>query len=251
MTIIARIDDEEVTAHDFVKLLKFNGKFDDLMEDIMIDKLTVHAARKRGIELRDEEIQEKADQIRRLLRLHRAQDAMEFLKNLGASLEDFERYVTDSLYKQKMRAAVCTKAAVEDYFRLHAPQFDRIEISHIVLDSEAKANEIAACLEDDPDSFEDYAREHTLDQETRPKGGLIGKVARGALSEVIEAKLFNASPGDIVGPFCMEEGLVYEIFKVSAIHKSTLDEATTKDVEKRVYDDWLESAAQEHLLEVV
>ena len=48
MTDLVKIDDEVITTEDFVKLLKFTGQFETLMEDIVKDKLIVHAAKKTG-----------------------------------------------------------------------------------------------------------------------------------------------------------------------------------------------------------
>ena len=50
MTDLVKIDDEVITIEDFVKLLRFTGAFDGLLEDIIKDKLTVHAAKKAGID---------------------------------------------------------------------------------------------------------------------------------------------------------------------------------------------------------
>ena len=57
MTIIAKIRDEEITANDFIKLLKFNHKFDDTFEPYLIDMVAAHAARKQGIAVTIEEVQ--------------------------------------------------------------------------------------------------------------------------------------------------------------------------------------------------
>jgi len=51
MTDLVKIDDEVITTEDFVKLLRFTGAFDGLLEDIIKDKLTVHAAKKAGIKV--------------------------------------------------------------------------------------------------------------------------------------------------------------------------------------------------------
>ena len=72
MTDLIKIDDEVISSDDFVKLLRFTGRYDELMEDIIKDKLTIHAARKQGIEVSPEEIQDRADQVRRVRGLHRA-----------------------------------------------------------------------------------------------------------------------------------------------------------------------------------
>ena len=38
MTDLVKIDDEVITTDDFVKLLRFTGVFDSLLEDIIKDK---------------------------------------------------------------------------------------------------------------------------------------------------------------------------------------------------------------------
>lgn len=251
MTTIAKINDEQLSAYDFVKLLKLNDKYDELIEEIMIDKLAVAAAKKQGVTVSIEEVQERADQFRRLLGLHRAKDTNEYLDGMGVSLDEFELYIVESLYKDKVQQAVCTEQAIEDYFSLNSPKFDAVDISHIVLDSEGKAREIMALLEDDPEGFEELVLEHSLDEETKDTGGEIGKAMRGTMEDEIEAKIFNAAVGDIIGPFRSGDGLIYEIFKVTQKYPAKLNESTLKEVHKLVYDQWLEARAQEHRLEVL
>ena len=251
MTIIAKINDEEISAYDFVKILKLNDKFDELIEEIMVDKLAVAAAKKQGISVPVEEVQERADQIRRVLGLHRAKDTNEYLDSMGISLDEFEKHIVEGIYKETVEAKVCTQQAIEDYFSLHSPKFDSVDISHMVLDSEGKAREIMALLEDDPEGFDELAREHSLDDETSDNGGAVGKVSRGTMEGEIEAKLFNAEPGEVIGPFRSSDGLIYEIFMVTEKHPAKLDDATVKEVHKLIYDEWLEARAQEHRLEVL
>ena len=62
MTAIVRIDDEVVDMAEFIRLLKLTGQFESLIEQIVRDKLTVHAARKQGIAVTADDIQQRADQ---------------------------------------------------------------------------------------------------------------------------------------------------------------------------------------------
>jgi peptidylprolyl isomerase len=137
---------------------------------------------------------------------------------------------------------------VEEYFTLNSPRFDSIEVSHIVLDSEGKAKEMISLLNEDPDSFEEMAREHSI-ADTREQGGLIGKVLRGSLKSDIEAKVFNAAVGDLLGPFPSEDRSFFEIFLVNAKHPAKLDEETAAAVRRLLREDWLFARAQEHVIE--
>ena len=46
MTNLIRINDEIISSDSFVKLLKLSGRFDTLIDDIVQEKLAVHAAKK-------------------------------------------------------------------------------------------------------------------------------------------------------------------------------------------------------------
>lgn len=249
MTAIVRIDDEVIGIEDFVRTLKLTGQFEGLIEQLVRDKLTVRAAKKQGIPVSPEEIQERADQFRRVQGLHRAADMNHYLDTLGVSLDEFESFMTDSLYQEKMMEQVCNDKAVEKYFKLNSPKFDSIEVSHIVLDTESKAKEMIAVLTDDPDSFAEMAREHSI-VDTREQGGVIGKVLRGSLKTDIEAKVFNASAGDLLGPFPSSDKSFYEIFAVNAKYPATLDEDTAAEVRRLLREEWLFARAQEHIIEV-
>lgn len=248
---VAKIDDETISAEGLVKWLKLNGSFDNLIEELISEKLTVHAAKRAGVNVTIEEVQERFDQIRRVEGLHRAKDTQEFLQQLGVSLDDFEAYITDTLYKEKMLEQIRREEAIQEYFSLNSPKFESIEISHIVVDSESKAREILSLAEEEPEMFAELAREHSLDEETKHNGGLVGKVLRGELQEEIEAKVFNASAGELLGPFQTPDELFYEIFKIEARHPAIFDSDTEKEVRRLVYRAWLEARTHEHHLEVL
>ncbi len=247
MTDLVRIDDEVLTADDFIKFLKFTGRYDDLIEDIVKDKLTIHAAHKLGLTATTEEIQERADQVRRVRGLHRAVDMNRYLDSMGVSLDDFERYMMEMVLHEKMAAEIGSEAAIEEYFSLNSPKFDSIKVSHIVLDSAGKAKEIMAILEDDPDSFADLAREHSI-ADTSKDGGYIGKVLRGALQSDVEAKVFNASDGDLLGPFPSNDEAYFEIFAVNAKMPARLNEETIAEVRRMLQEEWIAARAREHVI---
>ena len=145
-------------------------------------------------------------------------------------------------------AQVCSEQAVEHYFKLNSPKFDSLEVSHIVLDTEGKAKEMMSALMDDPDSFAEMAREHSIG-DAREHGGVIGKVLRGALKPELEARVFNAAVGELLGPFPSPDRSFYEIFTVNAKYPATLDEDTATEVRRLLREEWLAAKAQEHIIE--
>ena len=248
MATLVKIDGKAIDLVEFVRILKLTGQFEALLEQFVRDRLAVLGARKAGIKVSEAEIQERADQFRRVRGLHRASDTNKYLDAMRVSLEEFEAFITDSLYQEKMLRKVCGEQAIEGYFKLNSPKFDSIEISHIVLDSEAKAREMIAVLRDDPGMFDELAREHSI-ADTRERGGLIGKVLRGSLRSDVEAKVFNASAGDLLGPFVSADRTAFEIFRVNAKHPARLDDDTTTEVRRLLSEEWLRARSREHVIE--
>jgi peptidylprolyl isomerase len=121
-------------------------------------------------------------------------------------------------------------------------------VSHIVLDSEAKAREMIAVLREDPVGLEEMAREYSI-ADTRQQGGLIGKVLRGSLRSDVEAKVFNAAAGDLLGPFPSADRTAFEIFRVNAKHPARLDEDTATEVRRLLREEWFRARAREHVIE--
>jgi parvulin-like peptidyl-prolyl isomerase len=248
MTIIVKIDGQAIDLAELVRVLKLTGQFEALLEQFVRDRLAAVGARKAGIQVSEAEIQERADQFRRVRGLHRASDTNKYLDALRVTVEEFEGFLANSLYQEKMMRQVCNDQAVQGYFKLNSPRFDSIEVSHIVLDSEAKAKEMIAVVRDDPDSFDEMAREHSV-ADTREKGGLIGKVLRGSLRSDVEAKVFNAAPGDLLGPFASGDRMAFEIFRVNAKHPARLDDDTATEVRRLLREDWLQARAREHVIQ--
>jgi len=248
MTSVVKIDGNAIDLAEFVRTLKLTGQFEALLEQFVRDRLAVLGAKKAGIQVSEAEIQERADQFRRVRGLHRASDTNKYLDAMRITLDEFEAFITASLYQEKMIRKVCDDQAVQGYFKLNSPKFDSIEVSHIVVDSEPKAKEMVAVLRDDPDSFDEMAREHSI-AETRDRGGLIGKVLRGSLRPDLESKVFNAAAGDLLGPFASADRTAFEIFRVNAKHPARLDDDTATEVRRLLREEWLRARAQEHVIE--
>ncbi len=249
MTDLIRIHDEVVSAEAFVNRLKINGRFDDLLEELVEEKLTFHAGTAMGIEASAEEIQTRADQIRRVMGLHRAADMNQWLDQMRVGLDDFEQFIVEALVIEKTETTIVSDDAVESYFQLNSPKFDALLLSHIVVDSVGKANEIKAIALDEPDMFEELARTHST-ADTAADGGYLGTISRGMLINDVEAKVFHAGAGDVVGPFETPDKGTFEIFMINDKRPATLDDATRQEVKRLMKKEWLAERAQEIRIEM-
>ena len=251
MTDLAKIDDEIVTTDDFIKFLKFIDKYNELMDEFLGNKLTVHAAKKKGISVDENEVQDRADQYRRIYGLHRSKDMLKHLEQMGVSLEEFGNSLEESLIHEKISTEIQSPQAVTEYFALNSPKYESVELSNMILDSEGKTQEVMAILADDPESFADLTMEHSIALDSAEKGGSLGKVYKGSLVPEIEAKIFNAKAGEIIGPFTDDDELAYEIFLVTKTYPAECDAEVKMKIHKHLYESWLETQMSEHKIEIL
>ncbi len=225
MADLMKIDDEIITSDRFVSLLKLSGRFDALLDEIVKERVVVHSAKRHGIEITPEAVQQRADQLRRVNGLHRAAEMKRYLESLKISVTEYQAFITDMLYYEKMMERVVSEESVEKFFHLNSPKFDSIDVSHIVLDSEARRGRSWRFSRTSPRDSLSSLREHSF-ADTGKEGGYIGRVPRGSLQPEVESKVFHAAEGAILGPFPTPDGLFFEIFIVNGKRAPTLDEET-------------------------
>lgn len=238
MTEILKIEDKKFTATDLLTFLKLNNQYDEVLDGFVRHKISVLGAKKKGIDVTAQEVQQSADDFRRLMGLHRAKEAMDWLENQKLSVEDLEAYLKEQLCKRKVIDEITTDDKIEEYFKLNSPKFDQTTLKSIIVDSKNKANELLASLEDDPSSFDEFAQEHSLDDDTQSTGGLIPNVRRGTLPDEVEAKVFNTEAGSVIGPFQVDGEDLYQILKVAEIKPAELNDAVKAEIGETLYENW-------------
>ena len=250
MTDFVRLENQVITDKDVILDLRLRGKFETILEDIVRDRLVVLAAKRSGIEVTDDEVQTRADHLRRVMELHRAADMMAFLQDLETTVEVFADHVRNMLLHEKKEKEITSDAAVEEYFKLNSPKYDAVEVAHIVMTSEGAAQELLAMLEDDPSQFSQLASEHSI-ADTKAQGGVIGNITRGESENENEAKIFNSDVNVPIGPFESPDGQKYEIFMVLNKIPAQLDSPTKSQIRRKLYDDWVSTLVTESGVELL
>lgn len=245
MNQIATIDGESVEAADFIKYLKLSGQYDALIEEVLLQRIAVGAAGSEGVAVTEEQVQESADTLRRVMGLHKAKDMLEYLDSQGLDVQDFEKFIYDATLIRQIRGGVASDEAVDGYYSLHEPSFRQADISIIVLErgDEAKANEMAMTLRDIPEDFMPMAIEHSIDDSAK-NGGRVGAINHTDLNESIANEIFKASAGDIVGPVLDGDGEFWQIVQVHELRASKNEPGTRSEISKILYDEWLEKVSE-------
>lgn len=85
------------------------------------------------------------------------------------------------------------------------------EVRHIVVETEAEANEILELLREGAD-FNELANQRSIDPGAQGDGGDLGYFGQGQMVAPFEVAAFSAEPGDILGPVQTEFG--YHVIEV-------------------------------------
>jgi peptidylprolyl isomerase len=138
---------------------------------------------------------------------------------------------------------LCTEQKIQEYFVNNRASLDAAMISVIVVENENLANELKMQIEEDGEDFHRLAREHSIDETTKYAGGYAGIVTRNMLEPDISAKVFNASDGDVLGPFAA--GGNFRLFLVEKVMKAEMNKHIGGHIRERLFNGWISQYLKE------
>ena len=145
-------------------------------------------------------------------------------KNLMEHNAEFKKELAK--VKEEMLANFCLQKAIESvkvtedevkaYFEENKAQFKKpesVSASHILVDTEEKANEILAKVNAGEISFEDAARNESSCPSSQ-NGGALGEFTRGQMVPEFDEAVFSMAVGEVKGPVKTQFG--FHIIKLTA-----------------------------------
>ncbi len=123
--------------------------------------------------------------------------------------------VQQTLFEYKTKDLMTDKAIETEYQNLKNSLKGQkeIQVSHILVDSESKAQEVKEQLKNT--SFEKLAEKYSKDEASKVKGGNIGYITKGRLVPEFEEKAFAMKKDEVSSPVKTNFG--WHIIKVSDI----------------------------------
>lgn len=233
--VALEVNGEEVSLAEVLRLAKLTGQL-QFIQDAVDAALIRQAARERGIEAADDELQEAADDFRIEHDLHTAEATENWLAAKRLTFEAWEALLESNLVRQKLREAL-TATKVEQYFVENRLSFDTAAVSRLVVSDEGVARELRAQIVEDGADFHALARTYSTDEATRPAGGYGGRVRREEVEPSVEAAVFGAQPGKVIGPVKTDEG--WQLIKVESVHQAELDDTLREALKTQLFNDWL------------
>jgi len=227
----------KISPEEVIKFLALTGQSLDIFSDIIKYKEVAKKAKEEGITVSDEPLQEFADQYRSLRGLYSSDEMHNFLKNNGLTEDDFETFCEAAILITILKNYLANEKKIEEYFINNRSEFDRARISIITVKEKSLADEILIQVNEEGEDFHQLARNHSMDEATRFYGGYVGSVSRRMLPAEVSAKVFNAKPGDVLGPF--ERDGLFQLILIEEVMKAELNENVKEVIKERIFGDWV------------
>jgi len=220
-----------------VKYLSLTRQIHPVLTEIIKQKEVLKKAEELNLRVTDEKLQELCDNFRKVCGLYTAEETMGFFEKSGLTEDDFESFCEVTVLVAMLKNHLADESKIEEYWVNNRTDLDLARISNILVESEDLANEIILQVTEDDEDFHALARLHSVDEATKFSGGYVGYVSRGMLWPEISAKVFNASAGDLLGPFALEKYL--QLILVEELKKGELDEDSREIIKENIFNEWL------------
>lgn len=209
------------------------------LEEVINNTLLKQAAAESDVELTEEEKNEmfnkQVAQIKQQNNLTDEQFKSALNKQGIESIEQYkkmflenENLLIQKFIEEKVLADVeVSDEEAKEFYNNNSQRYkqgERVEASHILVESKDKADELYNQLQNGA-SFADLAKNNSIDNRSAENGGKLGFIEKGQFIEKFEEVAFNLEVGTISEPVETEYG--YHIIKVS-----DKKEASTKSFEE-------------------
>ena len=226
-----------ITPEEMIKFLSFTQQLRYVNNEIIKNKEVKKKAKELKISVSNKELQQCADSYRVNHGLFTAEKTYDFFKRAGLTEEDLESFCETSLLTAKLINHLADEKKIEEYFVNNHSDFDLARIHIIVVKEKGLADEILIQIEEEGKDFHTGAREYSTDESTKYGGGYFGLVTRNRLEPEVAAKVFNASSGDVLGPFEKEGS--YELIMVEEVIRAELNSIVKENIKRLLFEGWI------------
>lgn len=203
------------------------------LTDLIMRAVLTPAAEERGIEVTEQDVQDRIDEFVTAEFDGNAEALEEALTEQGLTQAQFHEIIHDQILNESLRADVAgdakpTAADVEAFYEENIAEFEATRAQHILVDDRALAEQLAARLQGASGKqaealFERLAREHSTDQGSARRGGDLGFQTAGTFVAPFEEALAGLEVGEVSDPVRSDFG--WHVIRVIARRVTPLEEA--------------------------
>lgn len=205
-TVVLRVEGREYSVADFEAYARLNagsewkslepGALSRIFDNYVEEKLLLARAKARDIVLTDDERASYMAKLRKASTIAGAEAPVPDLDD--ASIAD--KMIIEKYMASLLATLAVSDTAVAEYYDAHKKEFlqpERVQVSQILLESEAKATDLLNRLKGaGEEQFRAAARAESKGVEA-PKGGLLGEFSAGQLPPELEKAIFVLKNGEI------------------------------------------------------
>jgi foldase protein PrsA len=221
--VIAEVNDLKITKGEFYDyLVEQNGQ--EVLEALILEKMLELEIKANNIEITEAEID---DEYAAMAETYGGLDGLKStLEMYGYTEESIRKNLRLNLSIEKLMEPTIsiTDEEIAAYFVENKNDFDvseQVKASHILVATLEEANEVIGKL-NSGESFEDLAKEYSIDTSNASNGGNLGFFGKGAMVQPFESVAFSMDINEISEP--VETSFGFHIIKV--MDKKAAAEAT-------------------------
>ncbi|HPU01688.1 MAG TPA: peptidylprolyl isomerase [Bacillota bacterium] len=196
---VAVVNGEKIKRSELYELM-YMQYGEDILEDIIVERLILQEGRRRGVAVTDEEVDAEINAIIEDYYGGKESRLKFELEIRGIPMDYFRNNVRVNLLLDKLAAEglEITDKEAREYFEKNREDFDipeQVRARHILVDTEEEAQEIISRLEKGED-FAEIAKEVSKDTGSKDKGGDLGFFSRGEMVKEFEEAAFSLKVGE-------------------------------------------------------
>ena len=195
--------------------------------DLILSRWVLGEASDRGIEVTESEVDDELAAVKE--QQFEDEKAFEkFLEDSGFTLEEARDRIRLQLLSDAIQQSVLpddappevTDDEVQSYYDANLSQFEQPEardVRVVLTKDQAQAEEALAALGDAPDekTWDEVAKQYSIDDATKSTGGLREAVVAGQSEAALDEAIFSSPQGEVVGPIKGDAG--YYLIQVESI----------------------------------
>ncbi len=189
-----------------------------------------------GFDVTAEELQDVVDKVRRGFGLESAEDTQRWLDENHLTFDRLKSACGLLVLQEKIWQSF-PEDEIAAYYEEHAEEFVQIDLYGCRVGDRKTADRLVSRIRDGEANFHLETMAHSLDEESAPMGGYIGRLTRDQVPEEISVSVFSVDVGDIIGPVKLHDGFAF--FTVTGIFHPSLDDCR-EDIRNHLFDELIE-----------
>lgn len=186
---VASVNGERIAQGDLNRELE--ARFGaEVLNDMIKARLVAQEASKRKLTITPQELKKRVDAML-------AEPSVKAMIEAGrVTRADLERNLATVMLLDKLILSSITTEQQKTYFEVHQDELEMVRARHILSATEEEAQRLEIKLMEGAD-FAQLAREYSLDESSRNKGGDLGYFRRGEIDPTVSEIAFQTEVGEV------------------------------------------------------